>query len=155
MRRRVGTRKKPLVLMVIGIAVICIAVVGLMSTMKNKQEKLVEQFFELEQEGDYGSSWELFHSQMKQQFNKDQYIQSRAHVFMQDMDANGFTFELGGTDELKEWKSSEGGSTLKNVHEVVVYQTFHTKFGKFTIEHPCYVAKEKGEWKLLWDYNLD
>lgn len=136
-------------------AVIGIAVATIMGTMKSEPEKLVEQFFELEQEGDFGSSWELFHSQMKQRFNKDQYIQSRAHVFMQDMDTKSFTFKLGDKDEHDEWRAQEDGPALKNVHEVIVYQTFHTKFGKFTIEHPCYVVQEKGEWRLLWDYNLD
>jgi len=151
----VRRRNKPLLLLAIGVAVIGLTVVSLMLTMKSEPEKLVEQFFELEQEGDFGSSWELFHSQMKQRFNKDQYIQSRAHVFMQDLDTKTFTFKLGDTEEHDEWRAQEGSSALKNVNEVIVYQTFDTKFGKFTIEHPCYVVQEKGEWRMLWDYNPD
>lgn len=148
-------RKNPLLLIAIAIVVLGLAVASLVASLKSKPEKVVERFYELEQEGDYGSSWDLFHSQMKARFNKDQYIQNRAHVFMQDMDAHSFTFKLGDTKKYKEWKSSEGGKVLKNVHEVIVYQTFQSKFGKFTIEHPCYVVKEKDEWKLLWDYNKD
>jgi hypothetical protein len=151
----VRRRKNPLLIIAIAIAVIGIAIASLVGNMKSKPEKVVEEFFELEQEGDFGSSWDLFHSQMKQRFNKDQYIQSRAHVFMQDMSAKSFTFELGDTDKLEEWRAAAEVPALKNVHEVIVYQTFHTKFGKFTIEHPTYVAEEKGEWRLLWDYNPD
>ncbi|NMD68789.1 hypothetical protein HHO41_00715 [Bacillus sp. DNRA2] len=148
-------RKSPLLLIAIAITVIGIAVASLVASSKNKPEHLVEQFYKLEQEGDFGSSWDLFHSQMKERFNKDQYIQSRAHVFMQDMDAHSFTFELGDTKKHHEWQATDGGKPLKNVHEVIVLQTFHSKFGHFTIEHPCYVVKEKGEWKLLWDYKQD
>ncbi|MGJ7922703.1 hypothetical protein [Neobacillus sp. LXY-4] len=148
-------RKNPLIPIAIAIAVIGIAVASLVGSVKSKPEKLVEQFFELEQEGDFGSSWELFHSQMKERFNKDQYIQSRAHVFMQDMSAKTFTFELGGTEKLDKWKVADGAPSLKNVHEVTVFQTFHSRFGKFTIEHPCYVVQEKGEWRLLWDYKQE
>lgn len=139
----------------IAVAVIGIAVASLVTSLKTKPEKLVEKFYELEQEGDFGSSWDLFHSQMKERFNKDQYIQSRAHVFMQDLDVGSFTFDLGDTERHDEWRATEGGKALKNVHEVTVLQTFHSKFGKFTIEHPCYVVEEKGEWRLLWDYKQE
>lgn len=148
-------RKSPLLLITIAIAVIGIAVASLVASSKNKPEHLVEQFYKLEQEGDFGSSWDLFHSQMKERFNKDQYIQSRAHVFMQDMDAQSFTFEIDDTKKLHEWQATDGGKALKNVHEVTVLQTFQSKFGHFTIEQPCYVVMEKGEWKLLWDYKQD
>ncbi|WP_147534159.1 hypothetical protein [Bacillus marasmi] len=148
-------RKNPLIIIAIAIAVIGIAVASLVASLKSKPEKVVEQFYQLEQEGDFGSSWDLFHSQMKERFNKDQYIQSRAHVFMQDMNAHSFTFKLGDTEKHDEWRATQGGKALKNVHQVTVYQTFQSKFGKFTIEHPCFVVEEKGEWKLLWDYNQD
>lgn len=139
----------------IGIAVLGIAIASLIASTKSKPEKLVEEFYEFEQDGDFGSSWDLFHSQMKQRFNKDQYIQSRAHIFMQDLQAKSFTFELGKSNDLQEWKGMDGAPTLKNVQEISVIQTYYGKFGKFVIEQPCYVVKEKGEWRLLWDYNIE
>jgi hypothetical protein len=148
-------QKNPFVLILIGVAVLGIAIASLIGTTKSKPENIVEEFYKYEQEGDFGSSWELFHSQMKQRFNKDQYIQSRAHVFMQDMNVKSFTFELGDIEKHEKWEVAKGGPALKNVYEVTVYQTFHSKFGTFVIEHPCYVTKEKGEWRLLWDYNFD
>lgn len=51
--------------------------------------------------------------------------------------------------------SADGAPVLKNVYEIIVYQTFHSQFGKFTIEHPCYVTEEKGEWKLHLDFHSD
>jgi hypothetical protein len=151
----VRKRRNPVIILGVAIALLGIALASLVGSLKSKPEKLVEQFFELEQEGDFGSSWELFHSQMKKRFNKDQYIQSRAHVFMQDMAAKSFSFELGDAKEIDEWRSAPDAPVLKNVQKITVYQTFNSRFGKFTIEHPCYVVKEKGEWKLLWDYNLE
>ncbi len=106
-------RRNPLVLILIGIAILGIVIVSLIGATKSKPENLVEEFYELEQEGDFGSSWELFHSQMKQRFNKDQYIQSRAHVFMQDMKVKSFTFELGKTKKHDEWQAAGWSSSIK------------------------------------------
>lgn len=55
----------------------------------------LNEFYTMEQSGNFGGSWELFHSQMKKKFEKSTYVQQRAHVFMQDMGTDTFTFELG------------------------------------------------------------
>lgn len=146
-------RKNPLVLIAIGIAILGIAIASLVGAKKSDPENLVKEFYEFEQEGDFGSSWELFHSQMKKRFNKDQYIQSRAHVFMQDMKVKSFSYEIGKPEKLDEWKVAKGAAVLKEVYKISIYQTFHSQFGKFMIEQTCFVTKEKGEWRLLWDYN--
>jgi hypothetical protein len=149
-------RKNPLILIMIAIAVLGISIASLVGSSKSNPEDLVERFYKYEQAGDFGSSWELFHSQMQNRLTKDQYIQSRAHVFMQDMNAKDFTFKIGKVKELKQWKSLQEEPSLKNVNKITVYQTYsNSKFGKFTIEQFCYVVKEKGEWKLLWDFNGD
>jgi hypothetical protein len=146
-------RKNPLILIAFGIAIMGIAVASLLSSMNSEPEKIVEEFYKLEQEGNFGSSWELFHSHMKQRFNKDQYIQSRAHVFMQDMKVESFTFEIGESEKISHWQAEEGAKELQNVYKVPVIQTFHSQFGTFTIEQACFVTLEKDEWKLLWDYS--
>ena len=146
-------RNNPLILIAFGIAVVGIAIASMLSSMNSDPEKLVEEFYELEQEGDFGSSWELFHPQMKKRFNKDQYIQSRAHVFMQDMKVDSFTFEIGKTEKINHWQAEKGAVELNDVYKIPVYQTFHSQFGVFMIEQDCYVVFEKDEWRLLWDYN--
>ena len=64
------------------------------SSDKSAALAVVETFYKKEQAGDYGSSWELFHSLMQQRFRKSDYIQMRAHVTMQDFGAKTFTFSL-------------------------------------------------------------
>lgn len=115
-------------------------------------EKLVEQFYKLEQDGDYGSSWELFHSAMQEHFKKDSYIQSRAHVFMQDLGVHTFEFELGEAVLLDHWKMSDEAEPMYNVVQIPVEQTFASKFGRFSMHQLCYVTQEQGHYKLLWSY---
>ena len=146
-------RKNPLMIVAISIAVLGIAVASLIGSHKNEPKKLVEEFYQLEQEGDFGSSWELFHSQMKKRFNKDQYIQTRAHVFMQDMKVESFTFEIGEMKKIHNWKAEQGAIELKEVYKITIHQTLNSQFGKFVVVQECFLAKEKGEWRLLWDYN--
>jgi hypothetical protein len=146
-------RKNPLILIVFGVAILGVAIASLLSSLNNDPEELVEEFYEMEQEGDFGSSWELFHSQMKQRFTKEQYIQSRAHVFMQDMKVHSFSFEIGDSEKINNWQVENGAKELKDVYKVPVAQTFHSQFGTFMIEQDCYVVMEENEWKLLWDYN--
>lgn len=146
-------RRNPFILVAVCVAILGIAISSLLGMSKSDPEQLVTKFYKLEQEGNFGSSWELFHSQMKQRFNKDQYIQSRAHVIMQDFKVKSFTFELGKKKKVAEWKTEKGAASLQKVYKIPIYQTFYSQFGKFTIEQTCYVTKEKGEWRLLWDYN--
>ncbi|WJE46120.1 hypothetical protein QRD90_18055 [Peribacillus frigoritolerans] len=40
-------------------------------------------------------------------------------------------------------------------YEIPVTQVFNSRFGVFTLEQNCYVVKEKGEWRLLWDYQFE
>ena len=55
----------------------------LFSSSDKQAQEIAEEFYSYyEQEGEFSSSWELFHSSMKQKFTKGHYIQDRAHVFM-------------------------------------------------------------------------
>lgn len=113
----------------------------------------VEDFYSFEQDGDFGSSWELFHSQMKKHFKKAKYIQIRSHVYMQDFDTKTFTFEVGSSTHIKKWRPTEDSPFLRNVYKVPVTQTFHSTFGVFSIKQDVYVSWEKGQWRILWDYH--
>lgn len=148
-------RKQKQLLVLFGIAIILILLFRVFFLMNNEPEELVEEFYSLEADGEFGQSWELFHSAMKKQFpNKSVYIQARAHVFMQDMEDETFKFEIGDSKKRKEWKMGRGSKTFKDVYEIPITLNYQSRFGKFAIEQNCFVVKEKGEWKLLWDYNF-
>lgn len=110
------------------------------------------EFYKLEQEGDYGSSWELLHSTMKEHFPKDQYIQKRAHIFMQDFDSDTYLYEVGKSTSVSGFQLKENGkeTELDHVYAVKVTQDFHTLYGPIQLVQMCYVAEENGEWSLLW-----
>lgn len=126
----------------------------LLSSSSEKQAiDLAEEFYSYEQQGEFSSSWELFHSSMKKKFSKGHYIQDRAHVFMNHFGVDTFTYELSKPEKLKSWKMSEEETAIKKVYKLTVIQTFKGKYGNFDIEQDIFVGKEKDKWTILWDYN--
>jgi hypothetical protein len=113
---------------------------------------VVEEFYSFEQDNDFASSWGLFHSSMKKKFEKSNYIQTRAHVFMNDFGVETFSYQVGDPEELGKWKMSQSGPSFQHVYKVPVVQSFKGKFGNFDIEQSVYVVKEKEEWRIVWDY---
>ncbi|MYL20924.1 hypothetical protein GLW04_13555 [Halobacillus litoralis] len=116
-------------------------------------EKAVETFYSCEQKGQYADSWVLLHSRMKEKFGKGHYIQDRAHVFMNHFGVETFTFTTGKVAQIDSWSMEKGTDPFKNVYVVPVVQTFKGKYGLFRLHQEVYVTEEKGEWKILWDYN--
>ncbi|MGN7455624.1 hypothetical protein ACTHPH_12525 [Paenibacillus pasadenensis] len=114
--------------------------------------EVVSEFYTMEREGNFGGSWELFHSQMKEHFAKDSYIQKRAHVFMQDFGVDTFGFELGELEEVGAWRMGGDQPQLEEVFAVPVTMTYLSSFGAFEIRQDVFVAQESGEWKVLWSY---
>ncbi|SIR56503.1 hypothetical protein SAMN05880570_4249 [Paenibacillus sp. RU4T] len=114
--------------------------------------EVVESFYTMEREGNFGGSWELFHSQMKEHFTKDSYIQKRAHVFMQDFGVKTFSFKLGGGKTVNGWQMSADSPALPEVYAVPVTMLYESSFGVFDLEQTVYAAKEGDEWKILWSY---
>lgn len=152
MRRR---RKSPFpILIIIGAALI----LGVFSVStfgsSNNPEDLVLQFYKYEQDGDFGNAWELFHSEMKKRFDKSDYIQTKNHVFLGHMAVDTFDVEIGDSNEIGEWRLTKEGPAFQNVHQVEVTLTFESQFGLFNIQQNCYVVKEEGEWRVLWDYRF-
>lgn len=117
-------------------------------------EHIVDEFYKLEQEGDFGSSWELFHSSMKERYPKDKYIQTRAHILMQDFQSQTYEYTLGSSEKINDFQLKENGqeqeSALPNVYAIQVNQHFETLYGPIELVQICYVAEENGEWSLLW-----
>ncbi|WP_127531072.1 hypothetical protein [Paenibacillus kobensis] len=113
-------------------------------------EKVVDEFYQLEQEGDYGSSWELFHSSMKEKYPKDKYIQTRAHIFMQDLNSSTYEYTVGQSKEVSGFRLKDQETAWDDVYSVEVKQHFETLYGPIELVQTCYVAKENGNWSFLW-----
>ncbi|WP_173915480.1 hypothetical protein [Halobacillus sp. Marseille-Q1614] len=139
-----------IILIIISLVVILASLYMLPS---QSARRAVGNFYEYEQEGEFSESWELFHPLMKEKFDKGHYLQDRAHVFMNHFGVTTFTFSLEGTDKVKKWSMEEGSHTFKLAYSTTVSQTFKGKYGTFHIQQEVFAVREKGEWKLLWDYN--
>ncbi|MEH7013344.1 hypothetical protein V7087_21460 [Neobacillus niacini] len=114
---------------------------------------VVEEFYQYEQEGEFASSWKLFHSTMKEKFSKGHYIQDRAHVFMNHFGVETFDFTMNEPEKIDQWKMAKTGPAMKNVYKILVTQTYKGKYGNFDLEQEIFAVKEKDEWKIVWDYN--
>jgi hypothetical protein len=114
---------------------------------------VVEEFYLYEQEGEFASSWELFHSNMKERFGKGHYIQDRAHVFMNHFGVETFDFAMSEPEKIDQWKMSKTGPAMKNVYKILVTQTYKGTYGNFDLTQEVFAVQEEGEWKIVWDYN--
>ncbi|RIW31869.1 hypothetical protein D3H55_14710 [Bacillus salacetis] len=152
-------RKSPLPLLAFGLVLIFIVFLVLKScaggsSPPDSPETVIEKFYEYEQDGDFGNSWELFHSEMKKRFKKSSYIQTKNHVFLGHMGVETFDIEVGKMKKLEEWKMTSDGLVFKDVTEAEVTMKYDSQFGIMEISQTCYAVLEKGEWKVLWDYNF-
>ncbi|MCS0654776.1 hypothetical protein [Cytobacillus firmus] len=134
-------------------AIILFAFKLLFSSSEKQATEIAEKFYSYEQDGEFSSSWELFHPSMKQKFTKGHYIQDRAHVFMNHFGVDTFTYTLGNPEKLKSWRMSKEDTAIKEVYKLTVIQTFKGKYGNFDIEQDIFVGKEKDDWTIMWDYN--
>lgn len=153
-KRRNTLLKLVSTLIVIGLVVLLFFSVrgALQSSKEEEAVSVVNEFYTYEQEGDFGSSWELFHSQMKEKYKKPDYVQTRAHVFMQHFGTNTFKYELSKPERNYDIQLVEGKETLGEVFMITVSQTYYSSFGNFKIVQPVYVTEESGEWRLLWSF---
>lgn len=124
----------------------------LWSTDGYQARKSVVQFYEFEQNGNYGSAWELFHSNMHEKFSKEVYIQKRAEVFMQQLGASTFEFEVNKSKNVGTWGMSAASPALSNVQRVHVTQHMLTVFGELELDQEIFVVEENDEWRLLFSY---
>ncbi|MCI3927125.1 hypothetical protein MO973_43830 [Paenibacillus sp. TRM 82003] len=149
----------PQSILLIGAALLIGALVLLLRSGSNadapEARAAADAFYAYERTGDFGSSWELFHPYMKTKFNKDAYIQTRAHVFMQDFGVSTFEVDVGEPHKLDSWRMAPDLPALPSVYRLPVRLTYESKFGVFHIEQEVFMALERGEWLLLWAYPLD
>lgn len=113
---------------------------------------LVQRFYEYEQAGDFGSSWELFHPLMKERFSKSAYLQSRAHIFMQHFGVETFGLEVGEPEREFDVVIVGGAEPFGEAYRVKVTMKYEGTFGQFSIDQNCYVVKDGEEWTMLWYY---
>lgn len=118
-----------------------------------KAAEAVKGFYKYEQKGDYKSSWELFHSDMRNRFSDEQYSKMRSQLLTQDSFAKPYTFKISKLKAKKNWKSSGSNQVLPKVYVTTVTQTFNNDFGKYNIVQEVYIAKENGKYRILWGYN--
>jgi hypothetical protein len=151
-------RQSPLPLMAFGLILIFIVIIVLKScaggtSPPDSPKTVIEQFYEYEQDGDFGNAWELFHSEMKKRFKKSSYIQTKNHVFLGHMGVETFEVEMGEMKKLDEWKMSKDGPVFKDVSAAEITMHYDSQFGIMEIRQTCYAVVEKGEWKVLWNYD--
>jgi hypothetical protein len=156
-RRRKGRHRIPLIQLVILLMVILSILLFyynfLWSSVGNQVNKSVKEFYEYEQKGNYGSAWELFHSSMKEKFNKEQYIQQRALIYMQHLGAATFQFKAGKAEKMGTWSMSANSPALHDVYRIPVTQSFLSIFGEISIYQEVFAVEENDSWKLVWSYN--
>ncbi|MGC5775707.1 hypothetical protein [Paenibacillus pabuli] len=113
---------------------------------------IVEEFYNYEQAGDFGSSWELFHPLMKERFPKSVYLQSRAHIFMQHFGVETFDFEMEKPEREFDVTVIDGVKPFPEAYRIGITQQYTGTFGQFKIVQTCYVVQDGEEWTLLWYY---
>lgn len=156
-RRRLGRRRRnglPLLLLLLLFAVVYLfsSYLAKSSADPSPPREVVRLFYQYEQRGDFGSSWELFHTQMKDRFKKDAYIQQRAQVFMSDFGTESFELEIGDPESMTSWKMSPQTAVLMDVYKIPVSMVYDSAFGHFIIQQDVFVAQENQEWRILWWY---
>ncbi|WP_186577065.1 hypothetical protein [Aquibacillus kalidii] len=146
-------KKWAFIFLILVIIIGCSLFISIQFSPKHQAKETVELFYNYEQDGDFSDSWALFHSQMKNKFNKGAYIQDRAHVFMNHFGVETFDYELGDVEELSEWNMSNETEPLNDVYRVSVIQYYKSKYGNLQLSQEIFVTKEEDVWKVLWDYN--
>ncbi|MGX1191881.1 hypothetical protein [Metabacillus sp. SLBN-84] len=115
-------------------------------------KEAVQKFYMMEQNGNFGDAWELFHPLMKDRFTKNAYVTERAHIYMSHYGVSTFTFEIEKQKKVRRWRMEKGAPVFNEARLVQVRQTFKSKFGTFDVRQNVYAVKEKGDWKIVWEF---
>lgn len=114
--------------------------------------KAAEAFYQYEQQADFGNSWELFHSSMKERFSKGDYIQDRSHVFLQHFGVDTFQYQFSEAEKLTNYQVTED-IIYEEVYRLMVTHIYDSKYGYLEIRQPVIMVPEKEKWKVLWEYD--
>ncbi|SEQ21150.1 hypothetical protein [Piscibacillus halophilus] len=147
---------KAIMVLVLFVGIIILLFISFLSFTKSSEEQAAEavhQFYKLEQKGTFSESWEMFHPQMQQKFEKSHYLQDRPHVFMNHFGVDTYTYTISDPTEVQDWSMESGVEPIDRAFLFKVYKTYKGKYGNFTIVQDVYTAEVQGEWSILWDYN--
>jgi hypothetical protein len=142
-----------IVLLLLLLLILWISIKNLSLSPSQEAKNTVYDFYSYEQDGDFASSWSLFHPFMKEKFPKGHYIQDRSHVFMNHFGVETFSFTLSDPKPIKDWKMAKGAAALKEGYVMTVVQTYKGKYGNFDLHQEVFAMKDKDKWRILWDYN--
>ncbi|WP_417898697.1 hypothetical protein ABN702_21910 [Bacillus haimaensis] len=153
MRKRQRQRQFLVGMVGVFLLIIIVLILNLIFSFgKDTAAGTVHQFYEYEQDGDFGRSWELLHPVMQEKFGRSAYFQDKAHVFIGHFGAETFSYEVSDSKKLKDWRMEKEGEVFETVYEFEVELTYHGKYGHFLYIQYVYVVKEEKEWMILWDY---
>ncbi|MDP4552564.1 hypothetical protein Q9251_16930 [Alkalihalobacillus macyae] len=151
-RRQHGGHTKIIVILCVLLVLAGTITFFILQQPKSKATATVKEFYLYEQSGDFKKSWQLFHTEMKNRFSDEQYSQLRSQLITQDIGSTSFTYKVGKVKTKKNWRSGVNGVIMKKVYVMKVTQNFHNQFGNFSLVQEVFVAKEDGEYKVVWDY---
>lgn len=141
------------VLVIVLLIVVSLTLIGfVLFSPGNQAERIVDQFYSYEQQGKFAESYNLFHSSMKERFEKGYYLQDRAHVFMNHFGVTTFSYSLSKANRLENWQMSEEAEPLEVVYQVTVTQSYKGKYGNFALVQDVFATKEDDNWTVLWNY---
>lgn len=120
---------------------------------KQNAKKAIIQFYEYEQAGQFSSSWEMFHPYMQLKFPKNDYIQDRAHVFLNHFNIEAFKVTFNKLDKVKSLAIDNGHESLSNVYKMPIVMTINGKYGNLKIHQDVYAVKVDKKWRILWHYD--
>ncbi|MFC4401832.1 hypothetical protein [Gracilibacillus xinjiangensis] len=141
------------ILILVGVLVLIYLFISSLFNPERKAEQALELFYSYEQTGDFSNSWELFHSFMKEKFEKNNYIQERDNMFRENFGVNSFDYSYTKIDKLPKWRMSEELPEIVDVYHYTVTQSFTSKYGRLEIRQPVYVTLEGDQWVILWYYD--
>lgn len=150
--RRNGHRIAMIIPLFLIAVVLWLLLNGLFRSSSDQAWKAVDKFYQLEQEGNFAGSWEMFHPYMKQRFPKGHYLQDRAHVFMNHFGVETFRYSLGKAEKVKKWRPSNEELEFDVVYKVPIIQVYKGKYGNFSLHQDVFVVKEEKDWLIIWDY---
>jgi hypothetical protein len=152
MRRRPSSKLPLLIIMIVIIVLVIMMIRVLPGFGEEDPVEIVEAFYQYEQEGDFGSAWELFHPMMQERFSKNGYVTERSHIYMSHYGVETFSFKLSEAEEVQNWKMAEDEEKIPTAFRIEVQQTFNSKFGTFTVVQEVYVVKVEEVWVIVWEF---
>ena len=153
MRKRKSNKLLLFVLISICSLLALIGSINFLYSPSYKSKKVVEAFYMHEQVGDFADSWELLHPLMKERWSKSQFMTDRLHVFVGHFGTETFQFTINEDSKIQGWTMTEEAQPFDVAYKFIVIQTYEGKYGKFGFLQEVYVAEDKGEWRILWDYH--